>query len=137
MQEEIQRKITINIPISLYDKILQENGKNLTDKIISILTTYFTSNNFLEVSENKIKYDSNKIESYPHKIEMLEALNEQLKKQIEYQDNEIIYLRDTNQKFQLQVQSLINQRAIEPPEKIKKINGGIFGKLMIKLNINF
>ena len=129
MQEEIQRKITINIPIRLYDKILQENGKNLTDKIISILTTYFTSNNFLEVSENKIKYDSNKIESYPHKIEMLEALNEQLKKQIESQDNEIIYLRDTNQKFQLQVQSLINQRAIEPPEKVKKNKWWHFWKI--------
>ena len=57
MQEEIQRKITINIPISLYDKILQENGKNLTDKIISILTTYFKSNDLIQVSENKIEYD--------------------------------------------------------------------------------
>ena len=129
MQEEIQRKITINIPISLYDKILQENGKNLTDKIISILTTYFKSNDLIQVSENKIEYDNNKIGSYPHKIEMLEALNEQLKKQIEYQDNEIIYLRDTNQKFQLQVQSLINQRAIEPPEKIKKNNCWHFWKI--------
>jgi hypothetical protein len=99
-----RKRIKMYIPMEIYVKVTQSEY-NITDAIVNGLDLLFS---------NKPKNNEfTNIQIYEERIKDLQGHNETLKKELET-------LQSMHNNYMLQVQPIINQRAIEEP-KTKKL----------------
>jgi DNA repair exonuclease SbcCD ATPase subunit len=123
-----KRKINCLIPTSMYEKIDASEYKNVTEAINAALEHLMNDN------PDDIKCYIDEIEEYKHNIDALQAGNmsikeeviklraksEELEKHNISLQNELEDLKKIYNNYMLQMQTLINQRALEPPAAEKK-----------------
>lgn len=109
---ESKHKISILVPNNIYEKLLLLGYRTITEAVIKQLESSFIRSDQIEPDNNKIQSDYNIlaaiVEERNRHIAGLEEHNRILKQDL--QD-----LKEMHNNYMLQIQSLINQRAIEAP----------------------
>jgi uncharacterized protein YwgA len=98
-----RKRINVYIPMGMYVKVTQSEY-NLTDAIVKGLD--------LVLSDKPINNESINIQLYENRIKDLQVHNDTLKKELET-------IQNMYNNYMLQVQTIINQRAIEEPKQKK------------------
>ncbi len=113
---EKKKRINAVIPEELYIKI-SESGYSLTEAIIKGIELVLESEKGLKEAQ---KFDNKQpmLEELTHlrtKSEELQAHNETLKRELEKAGQDKENIKKTFDNYMVQVQTLINQKAIEAP----------------------
>ena len=114
MSEE-KKKVSAWVDVSLVESLRQHGYNNLTEAIITGFKMIIANVEESTTSDNSSKdVDMMEKEVLKHENVMLKEYNDTLKKELED-------FKSMHNNYFLQMQTLINQRALEPPaaEKIK------------------
>jgi peptidoglycan hydrolase CwlO-like protein len=116
-----KKKISVIVPVSLLDRLRQQSDCNITEATIKGLELLVNG------ATNNIESDQNIIQEYLQEIAVLKlenaglkARSEELQAHIETLKKELEDLKSMHNNYFLQMQTLINQRALEPPTAEKK-----------------
>ena len=96
------KKVSARIPLHILEKLEDMGISNQTDAIIRGL-------------ERLISEDQGKTKEYSDKAAILQARNEELEKHTETLKKELEDLKSMQNNYMMQMQTLINQKAIEAP----------------------
>lgn len=111
-----KKKISVIVPVSLLDRLRQQSDLNITEatiKGLELLVDGVVNNigsDVNNIQEYLKEIEASKIENIGFKVrsEELQAHNETLKKELED-------FKSMHSNYMLQMQTLINQKAIEAP----------------------
>ena len=112
-----KRKINAWVPVDLYDRVISAGYSKITEAIITGLELLLQDTNISKNDISGYEQDIRLLQAEKDKLQAqcieLQAHNETLKQDL--QD-----LKAMHNNYMLQVQSLINQRAIEAPNPKKQ-----------------
>lgn len=103
-----QKKVQAWVSMSLWDKVVAFGYKNTTDAVTKGLEK-------LLMDSNMNPNESNEIHETRALLDELKAHNETLKKDLDQARQDKEDLKKTFDNYMVQVQTLINQKAIEAP----------------------
>jgi hypothetical protein len=110
---EDQKRLNVYIPLDLYAQV-EKCGYTATEAVVLGLRKLFSSDECNSTTEEPRNLNDGLVMSLQTQVKELQDHNETLKKELED-------LKSMHNNYFLQMQTLINQRALEPPavEKTK------------------
>lgn len=122
MQGEEKRKIQALVPVSIYNQIELIGFKSQNEAVnfafVKLLDNQGTNQDESKVNQNESNLTNElqvRLEEKENRLKELQDHNETLKKELNKAEQDKEDLKTTYNNYFLQVQTLINQKAIEAP----------------------